>query len=274
MKKLPLGLAILGLCGSLLANPGKFAIEMVRIPGGTFQMGSNCGRDAEKPLHKVSINTFYLGRTAVTVGQFRAFVAESGYRTEAERGDGSVVFTGRKWEKRREADWCQPGFGQNDSHPVTCVSWNDCQEFIRWLNGKTGRSYRLPTEAEWEYAARGGDSGDGNGDLGRSAWFEGNSGNSTRPVGQKLPNAYGLCDMIGNVWEWCSDWYGSYSSAPQADPTGPDSGSSRINRGGAWYGATWDCRTRRGKNTPDDRGNGLGFRLAADAVTEKMGAGK
>ena len=156
MKKLSLGLAILAVYVSLLASPEKFAIEMVKIPGGSFQMGSLSGKDDEKPLHRVSISAFSLGKTAVTVGQFRAFVNESGYRTEAERGDGSVVFTGRTWEKRREANWRQPGFSQNDSHPVTCVSWNDCREFIRWLNGKTGRRYRLPTEAEWEYAARGG----------------------------------------------------------------------------------------------------------------------
>jgi formylglycine-generating enzyme required for sulfatase activity len=262
------GVAILGLCGSLIGSQEDFGIEMVKIPGGTFRMGSDSGRDAEKPLHSVSIRSFFLGKTEVTVGQFRSFVNESGYRTEAEQGDGSVVFTGKNWEKRKDVNWREPGFSQSDNHPVTCVSWNDCQEFIKWLNAKTGKHYRLPTEAEWEYAAWGENSGNGIEDLDRIAWHEGNSGNSTHPVGQKQPNAHGLNDMIGNVWEWCSDWDGSYSSSSQADPTGPGSGSNRVNRGGAWYGASWGCRVRRGRNTPDDRGHGLGFRLAADAISE------
>jgi formylglycine-generating enzyme required for sulfatase activity len=270
----PLGFVVVCLLGSLLGSHAKSAMEMVRIPGGSFPMGSLSGKNDERPPHRVCINTFYLAKTAVTVGQFRAFVNESGYRTEAERGDGSVVFTGRTWEKRHGANWLKPGFSQNDSHPVTCVSWNDCQEFIRWLNAKSGGRYRLPTEAEWEYAARGGRNGNGDGDLGRFAWFEGNSGGSTHPVGQKQPNVSDIYDMIGNVWEWCSDWYGNYPTSPQLDPRGAADGTLRVNRGGAWYGAAWACRTRRGKNTPDDRGNGLGFRLAADAVPKKPAAGK
>ncbi len=252
---------ILMITSSILGSHNNYGVEMVKIPGGTFQMGMALNRADEQPVHQVTIRTFYLSRTEVNVGQFRTFVNATGYRTEAEQGDGSVVFTGQKWEKRCDINWQQPGFNQNDQHPVTCVSWNDCQKFITWLNAQTGKCYRFPTEAEWEYAANGSNATD----IDSRAWFEGNAQNSTHPVGQKQPNGYGLYDMLGNVWEWCQDWYGSYPSVSQNDPTGPESGLFRVNRGGAWYGANWSCVTRRGKNTPDDRGHGLGFRLAADA---------
>jgi len=261
-------LIVFGLSGSLLGSAEDLSIAMVKIPGATFRMGSESGRIDEKPVHSVHIGAFFLGKTEVTVGQFRNFVKESGYRTEAERGNGSVVFTGRKWDKKSDANWRRPGFSQDDSHPVTCVSWNDCQEFIQWLNARTGRHYRLPTEAEWEYAAGNGGKESGRVELDSHAWFEGNSADSTHPVGRKQSNTLGLYDMIGNVWEWCSDWYGSYSSTSQTDPPGPGGGSMHINRGGAWYGASGECLTRRGKNTPDDRGHGLGFRLAADTISK------
>jgi len=264
MKGAALAWAVLALVGAPAGRPQQSGIEMVNVPGGAFEMGSAAGRDDERPVHSVRIGDFSLSSKEVTVGQFRAFVDASGYRTEAERSGGCLVFTGRGWETRRDADWRNPGFRQGNDHPVTCVSWNDSQAFIRWLNARTGQHYRLPTEAEWEYAARGGQSGYCDGDLDSAAWYEGNSGGSTQPVGRKRPNAYGLYDMIGNVWEWCSDWCGGYSSLPQTDPTGSGDGSMRVNRGGAWYGAARGC-WRRGRNTPDDRGNGLGFRLAADA---------
>jgi len=262
MRGAALALAIIGAVGPAAGRRARPEIDMVAIPGGVFLMGSATGRDDERPVHSVSISAFSMGRTAVTVGQFRAFVDASGYRTEAELGDGCVVFTGRGWETRRGADWRDPGFSQGDDHPVTCVSWNDGQAFIRWLNASTGRRYRLPTEAEWEFAAGGG-GGYCDAGLDSIAWHEGNSGGSTHPVGRKRPNAYGLHDMIGNVWEWCSDWFGPYTSSTQTDPTGAAEGTRRVNRGGSWYGAGRGC-WRRARNTPDDRGNGLGFRLAAD----------
>jgi len=266
MKAAAFALASLGLVGAPAGRPQQPVIDMVNIPGGVFEMGSATMRDDERPLHSVRISAFSMSRMAVTVGQFRAFVDASGYRTDAERSGGCVVFTGRGWETSSDADWRNPGFSQGDEHPVTCVSWDDSQAYIRWLNARTGRRYRLPTEAEWEYAARGG-GGYCDVDLDSIAWYEGNSGGSTHPVGMKRPNAYGLHDMIGNVWEWCSDWLGAYPATAQTDPTGPAVGSMRVNRGGSWYGAASGCR-RRGKNTPDDRGNGLGFRLAADAPSE------
>jgi len=262
MKRLLPGIAIVLLFSPIAEGRQQIAIEMAKIPGGTVQIGSRSGREDERPLHTVTISAFYLGRTPVTTGQFRTFVDETGYRTEAERGDGCVVFTGQGWDKTRGVSWRNPGFIQNDDHPVTCVSWNDAQEFIEWLNERTGKRYRLPTETEWEYAVgRGSD-----GDVDEVAWTERNSGKSTHPVGLRKPNDFGLFDMIGNVWEWCEDWYGPYPAALQIDPSGPRNGSFRVNRGGAWYGANWECRTRRGKNTPDDRGNGLGFRLALPLI--------
>ena len=123
------------------------------------------------------------------------------------------------------------------------VSWDDVQEFIRRLNATVGEErYRLPTEAEWEYAARAGTSGDRYGNLGAIAWYEDNSGDRTHPVGRKAPNAWGLYDMLGNVWEWVEDWYGDYPGGAVTDPAGPVSGSKRVSRGGSWYDSARYCR--------------------------------
>jgi formylglycine-generating enzyme required for sulfatase activity len=159
------------------------------------------------------------------------------------------------------------------SNPVEMVSWNDVQAFIQWLNAKEGHNrYRLPTEAEWEYAARAGTTGaysfgDDEDSLGRYAWYWDNSGEKTHPVGQKQPNAWGLYDMHGNVWEWVQDWYGDYSSSSVTDPKGPSSGSfygpSRVFRGGGWGSSARFCRAAcRLNNSPKLRDDGLGFRLA------------
>jgi formylglycine-generating enzyme required for sulfatase activity len=149
------------------------------------------------------------------------------------------------------------------------VSWSDVQEFIQKLNQKEGvNKYRLPTEAEWEYAARAGTAGkysfgDDAGALGRYAWYKDNSGGTTHPVGRKEPNGWGLYDMQGNVCEWVRDWYGDYSSSPVTDPRGPSSGSARVDRGGSWGSNAWICRSAsRGSSTPGARYDILGFRLA------------
>jgi formylglycine-generating enzyme required for sulfatase activity len=200
------------------------------------------GYDDEKPPHQVRISTpFYLGNYEVTQGQWQAVM---GQNPSQFKGDALL--------------------------PVENVSWKDVQEFLRRLNAREGGpKYRLPTEAEWEYAARAGTStaysfGDSERQLREYAWYDGNSGNKTHPVGQKKPNEWGLYDMQGNVWEWVQDWYGkdSYTSAAVTDPQGPPSGSHRVIRGGSWYYGAGSCRSAyRGHYGPGYRGGHLGFRL-------------
>ena len=222
-------------------------MEFVLIPAGEFLMGSDKrkdpeARDEETPLHRVTISRpFYLGKYAVTQDQWEA-VMES----------NPSKFKGR-------------------SNPVETVSWDEVQEFIRRLNIQEGNGcYRLPTEAEWEYACRGGTTGvysfgDNAGSLGHYAWYADNSGEKPHPVGQKRPNAWGLYDMHGNVWEWVQDWYcrDYYSDSPSSDPRGLSSGSYRVRRGGCWYSVEKSCRSaNRYYFTPDYRYDVLGFRLA------------
>ena len=160
-----------------------------------------------------------------------------------------------------------PSNFKGDDLPVETVSWNDCQDFISKLNAMTGKRFRLPTEAEWEYAARGGKKSrgyqySGSNTLDDVAWYYGNSGNKTHVVGTKLPNELGIYDMTGNVREWCQDRYDSYSSSPQTNPTGAASGSGRVCRGGRWYYSDWNCRSSyRHSFTPDCRYDILGLRL-------------
>jgi formylglycine-generating enzyme required for sulfatase activity len=150
---------------------------------------------------------------------------------------------------------------------VESVSWNDVQAFIQRLNSREGiEIYRLPTEAEWEYAARAGNPDDYTGDLDARGWYSSNSGNQPHPVGQKQLNGWGLYDMHGNVWEWVSDWYGPYSQESATDPTGAASGSNRVFRGGSWLNDATDCRSaNRATLDPGNRGSGLGFRLVRTA---------
>jgi len=218
-------------------------IDMIYVEGGSFTMGctseqgSDCYND-EKPSHTVSLSSFYIGKYEVTQAQWRALM-----------GTSPSYFSG-----------C-------DNCPVENVSWNDVQQFIQKLNQQTGKRYRLPTEAEWEYAARGGNKSrgfkySGSNDIGAVAWYDGNSGNKTHPVGQKSFNELGIYDMSGNVWEWCSDWEASYSSSPSSNPQGPSTGSSRVLRGGGWCSIPRNCRVSiRYSNGPDVWSNFYGFRL-------------
>jgi formylglycine-generating enzyme required for sulfatase activity/predicted Ser/Thr protein kinase len=228
-----------------------FYHQMVFVKGGTFTMGctSEQGRgcwDSEKPTRRVTVGDFYIGKYEVTQKQWRAVMGTS-------------------------ASLSDPSYFKNcDDCPVESVSWNDIQEFIKKLNQKTGKKYRLPTEAEWEYAARGGSAGSptrysGSNNIDEVAWYSSNSGSKTHPVGRKKPNELGLYDMSGNVWEWCSDWYGSdyYKNSPQTNPQGPSSGSYRVLRGGSWYSRAQNCRVSdRYSYTPDSRNGISGFRLA------------
>jgi formylglycine-generating enzyme required for sulfatase activity len=260
-------------------------MKLVRIEPGKFLMGSpanEADRGDDEHQHEVEITRpFWLGVHPVTVGQFRAFVKATGYRTQAEREGGAHRWTGSKWELDARTNWQNPGFAQDESHPVVCVSWNDAQEFCAWLTKThSGHAYRLPTEAEWEYACRGGASSSTPFHYGASlcstqANFDGNylyGGAAKRPylqrttpVGSYKPNAWGLYDLHGNVWEWCADWYAAdyYQQSPRRDPPGPPEGSRRVIRGGGWNSDGQICRSAvRGGREPAIRFSDLGFRVS------------
>jgi formylglycine-generating enzyme required for sulfatase activity len=248
---------------------GTLVSEMVYLPSGSFKMGDIQGKgwDREKPVHEVTLEAFAIGRNPVTVDEFRRFVDVTEYQTEAEQQDGAYVFDGKNWGQKSDASWRNPYMSQDDDHPVVCISWNDAAAYCEWLSEQTGAHYRLLTEAEWEYACRASSAtrysfGDDEQLLGDYAWYSKNAENKTHPVGEKLPNDWQLYDMHGNVWEWVQDWFGGYSKAPQHNPSGPETGSYRVFRGGGWHGDAEDCRSAfRGRNEPGRR-DYLGFRLA------------
>jgi formylglycine-generating enzyme required for sulfatase activity len=223
--------------------------EMVWIPAGTFRMGGS-GNDDEKPVHEVSVGRFAMGVYEVTVGEFRQFVSAAGYKTDAEK-KGSCWSYKDGWKGVKGVNWRNPGFSQNNNHPVVCVSWNDVTAYAKWLSGQTGKKYRLPTEAEWEYSARAGTTTKywwGN-DIGsnKANCSNGSCGdrfNYTAPVGSFDANQFGIHDTVGNIWEWVQDWYESdyYSNSPPRDTKGPSTGSYRVFRGGAWSVSASYCR--------------------------------
>jgi formylglycine-generating enzyme len=291
----------------------SIAMKLTFIPAGEFMMGSGesaedtaaffnktYGMDVvtadffnrEHPQHRVRIaNAFYLGTYHVTRGQFRQFVEASRYKTDAEKGDGPGTYgwnskTGR-FDFNKDYSWRNVGFEQTDEHPVVGVSWNDAVAFCKWLSGKEGKTYRLPTEAEWEYACRAGTktryySGDDPETLAKvgnvadaafrvkfpnCSWaIKANDGYLfTAPVGQFKPNAFGLYDMHGNVWGWCADWYGAdyYNKSPVDDPTGPAAGDCRVLRGGRWDDRPDIARSAwREGATPTLSNTESGFRVA------------
>lgn len=229
--------------GNAIDCPGcAFSDDLfILVPAGSFQMGSTDGVGDERPVHTVKITRpFYLGRTEVTQGQWKAVM-----------GVNPSSFSA-----------C------GDDCPVERVSWDDVQEFIARLNAANpGAGYRLPTEAEWEYAARAGTTGDygGTGVLDEMGWYADNAGDGTHPVAQKLPNAWGFYDMHGNVSEWVQDWYSEtyYSTSPTEDPQGPPTGTMRVIRGGGWRSLANGCRSAHRNYTPTTpRSFGDGFRLA------------
>jgi len=262
----------------------RLGMKFVYIPPGEFMMGSpedEPGRYDNEILHKVTLTKgFYMQTTQVTVGQWRKFAKDSGYKTEAETGDGAYGWTGEKWEKSKDIYWDHPGFEQNDDCPVTCVSWNDAQKFIKSLKG----TYRLPTEAEWEHACRAGtttpfhfgkclstDQANYDGNYPLEGCPKGIFREKTVPVGSFPPNAWGLYDMHGNVWEWCQDnsnWDSDKKVVVTdtyvdgvSDPLS-EIGSIRVLRGGGWVSGARGCRSAdRYYSTPDDRSNSFGFRL-------------
>ena len=218
------------------------SFEMVYVEGGSFDMGATSEQGSEwynneKPVHSVTLSSYYIGKCEVTQELWKAVM-----------GSNPSKFKGAQ-------------------NPVESVDWEDCQEFVSRLNSLTGRTFRLPTEAEWEYAARGGNKSrhykySGSGNIDDVAWHYGNSGGETHEVGTKTANELGIYDMSGNVWEWCSDWYGGYSAGAQTNPQGPSSGSSRVLRGGGWYGIARYCRvSNRGDLDPAGSSINSGLRL-------------
>lgn len=232
---------------------GNVSYRMKYVSGGTFTMGATSEmtepRDNEKPTHQVTLSSYYIGETEVTQVLWKAVM-----------GSNPSHFKGDNW-------------------PVEKVSWNDCQTFISKLDSLTGKRFRLPTEAEWEFAARGGNQSrhtqySGSSRIDDVAWFDDNSNDFdfwdigvfpecyTQPVKTKQPNELGIYDMTGNVSEWCQDWYGSYNSYAQTNPTGASSGSSRVFRGGSCCDTSWSCRSsRRNCDAPDHSYKDLGLRL-------------
>ena len=268
--------------------------EMVAVKGGTFTMGctseqgDDC-KDVEKPSHSVTLSDYYIGKYEVTVALFRTFVNETGYRTDAEKEGWAykwmMVDEEWKWNKVDGLYWIHDNEGNTrksseDNHPVLYVSWKDAVEFCSWLSYKTKQTFRLPTEAEWEYAARGGNKSkgykySGGNSIDDVAWFSENSGYKTHQVGAKSPNELGIYDMSGNVWEWCQDLKGDYSSSSQTNPTGPASGSRHVYRGGSWNTITSACRvSNRAGAIPGSGFYGTGFRLvlSESSVTESSSA--
>jgi formylglycine-generating enzyme required for sulfatase activity len=291
----------------------SIGMKLTLVPSGEFVMGSGESAEAtgafftktygdnwltadlfddEHPQHRVRItNSFYLGTYHVTRGQFRQFVADTGYKTDAEKGNNPGAYVWNPDKKDfgffEKYSWRKAGFEQTDDHPVVNVSWNDAMAFCKWLSRKEGKTYRLPTEAEWEYACRAGTA---------TRWYCGDDpetlakvGNVTdatflakflvwpytlkasdgyvftSPAGSFQPNAFGLYDMHGNACQWCADWYdeGYYAKSPANDPIGPDSGDGRVLRGGSWcYGPILARSASRYRTTPDKRASAVGFRVA------------
>jgi formylglycine-generating enzyme required for sulfatase activity len=275
----------------------SIGMKLTLIPAGEFIMGSpDSDPEAladEKPRHRVQITKpFYLGVYEVTCGQFRRFVDETGYRTDAEEdGKGGWGWNEEKksFEKDAKYNWRNSGFEQTDDHPVGNVSWNDAVAFCAWLSRAEVLTYRLPTEAEWEYACRArttakyfsgddpvspamiGNVADATGKEKYPDWSWAIAAQdgfvNTAPVGQFRPNAFGLYDMHGNVWEWCQDAYEAdyYRQSPGVDPSGLPQAAQRVDRGGCFSSAPGDCRSaNREGHTPGDRYSGLGFRVARD----------
>ncbi len=257
--------------GPTIGKPytNSFGMVFLAIPPGTFTMG-NEGQENEKPVHSVRLTALvWVQKTEVSVGQFRQFVQEAGYRTEAEKAGFAYQVQNDNWVRTDGLSWTRPGFEQTDECPVTCVTWNDAKAFATWLSKKEGRTYRLPTEAEWEYVARAGTAdlwpfSGGEGGLTGYAWVRTNAEGRPHPIGRLLPNAWGLFDTLGNVWEWCADFYAeSYSLVPPVDdPRGIAAGDKRTIRGGGWNDLPADAHpyTRWGI-APDCALNDTGFRL-------------
>jgi formylglycine-generating enzyme required for sulfatase activity len=264
-------------------------VNYVLIRGGEFTMGSpakELERDSDETQHQVKVSDFYLCKYAVTVADFRKFVEAKGSQTEVETGDGSYVWDGTTWQKRAGINWRYGVSGSvrpqsEENHPVLHVSWKDAVAYCKWMEEKTGKKFRLPTEAEWEYACRAGtttpfntgenlttDQANYDGNYPYNNNEKGEYSKNTVAVDSFAPNAWGLYNMHGNVYEWCGDRYGGNyyeeckTKGTVENPVGPETGSDRVLRGGSWGGRAGGCRSAyRDGGTPGYRSNIAGFRL-------------
>jgi formylglycine-generating enzyme required for sulfatase activity len=271
--------------------------NMSLIKGGVFKMGRINKDNDERPIHDVTLENYYMDRVEVTYAEFKDFIDSEKYVTEAEIEGWSWVWQGDKLIRMKNINWRHDSKGNlinqtGFNHPVLHVSWFDAIVFCNWRSevfnkkkyysidmenkvvigtNKTATGYRLPTEAEWEYAARGGHISQnfyfcGSNDVGEVAWHRFNSDNSTHPVATRIANELGIYDMSGNVWEWCFDWYDQnyYATKQQSNPIGPDKGKFKVLRGGSWHSITErTCEyTLRYWDYPKSRSNKIGFRCA------------
>lgn len=270
-------------------NIDGLPIELTKVNGGSFLMGIKANDEGKStdtqedniPLHEVVLSDFFIGTYEITVAQFKKFIDATGYKTDADKNGGSYVWGRGYWEIKKNINWkCDVNgvvLDESDyEQPVVHVSWNDAVAYCTWLKQKTGEDFRLPTEAEWEYAAKGADEGhgyefSGGDDVYDVGWYWYNSYDigeedpdyGVHYVGRKIPNEIGLYDMSGNAAEWCNDIYGKYNAGSQINPTGEYEGSYHVLRGGSWFNHEEDCRTTSRENlVPHTRRFNSGFRIA------------
>jgi formylglycine-generating enzyme required for sulfatase activity len=262
-------------CGSINLGGGGNATlpEMVAVQGGTFTMGctaeqgTDCYSD-ESPAHQVTLNTYKISKYEITNAQYAQMLNARGNQTEGGTEWIEITSSYCRISQNGSTFTADAGY---ENHPVVEVSWYGAKAYADWLSSQTGQAYALPTEAQWEFAARGGNASQGykyagSNTIDNVAWYTTNSGSTTHAVGTKAPNELGLYDMSGNVWEWCNDWYGTYINAPLNNPSGPATGSHRVLRGGSWLSSAVSCRVAfRADDTPAYRLNNWGFRLVSSS---------
>ena len=257
MKNISLTIVIVLFIMNIMPAQNSKYPEMVFVKGGSFKMGSNKGYDDEKPVHNVTLSSFYISKYEVTVGQYKEFCKATGHQFPSKPT--------RQWYEEHDnvRDWTW-----RDNYPIVNVSWYDAMEYCKWLSEQTGDTYTLPTEAQWEFAARGGNKSQnykyaGSNNINEVAWYDETTyERGPRPVGQLKPNELGLYDMSGNAFEWCLDNYGPYSSKSVKNPTGAKKSSYKVIRGGSWYYVDDFCRiTLRDAPKPNLKKFVYGFRV-------------